>query len=226
MFLAMDYILPILSKSFLGFPWAVLVSLWSPCIILLLIILLKWKGSGIEAKNYFWINKISKKTVIISILIFFLIQTLELLLHKSSQLLSSFPAFACPDHYPDIFKPNYDFNYPLVTFFGLEVKNNYSIIIFWITWVVINIGCEEMLWRGYALPRMEKIFGRWAWLINGLLWNFIIHLFFRWSYITLLPISLLLPYICQKTKSIWPGVIIHGIGNAILLLIIIPSVIG
>lgn len=226
MFLGMEYLLPILSKTFLGYAWAALLSLWTPCIFIFFIILLKWKRSGIDARNYFWLNKISIKTVFISILIFVVIQALELLLHNSSQLLSNIPGFTCPDHYPDLFKPDFNFNYPLTSFFRLEVNGNYSLIIFWLTWVIINIGCEEVLWRGYALPRMEKVFGKWAWLVNGLLWNFLIHFFFRWSYITLLPISLLLPYVCQKTKSMWPGVIIHGIGNTILLLLLIPSIIG
>lgn len=224
MFLGMEYALPILSKTFLGFPWAVLISLWTPCIIMFLIIMIKWKRSGIDAKNYFWINKLSKKTVLISILIFISIQVLELLLHQSSMFLSNLPGFTYPQHYPNLFKPDYNFSYPLTTFFGLDVSRNYSIIIFWSVWLVVNIGCEEILWRGYALPRMEKVFGKWAWLVNGLLWNFAIHYFLRWSYITLLPVSLLLPYICQKNRSIWPGIIIHGIGNTLLFILIIPSV--
>jgi membrane protease YdiL (CAAX protease family) len=89
---------------------------------------------------------------------------------------------------------------------------------------LVNIFGEEIVWHGYALKRMELHFGKSAWLINGVLWNILVHFFIRWSYISLIPVSLIVPWICQKTNSFWPGVIIHGMGNVIVYFIIIPGV--
>ena len=44
------------------------------------------------------------------------------------------------------------------------------LIPFWVVvWVGIAVIGEEVVWRGYPLPKQEEAFGRWAWLINGLL---------------------------------------------------------
>ena len=53
-------------------------------------------------------------------------------------------------------------------------------------WLIVNIGCEEILWRGYALPLREKVFGKYAWI----------------------------------------GVIIHGTGNLLMYVLLIPGVFG
>jgi hypothetical protein len=38
-----------------------------------------------------------------------------------------------------------------------------------------------------------------------------------------LPVTLIVPYLSQRYKSLWPGVMIHGLGNMLLLVLMIPS---
>jgi membrane protease YdiL (CAAX protease family) len=84
----------------------------------------------------------------------------------------------------------------------------------WVPLFVSNILSEELCWRGYLLPRQEKRFGRTAWLSNGILW-WLFHWSFGWQImLTLLPITLLLPWIVQRRRNTWVGIIIHGIFNA------------
>src|SRR5271154_4703789 len=84
----------------------------------------------------------------------------------------------------------------------------------WIPLFVSNILGEELCWRGYVLPRQEARFGRAAWLPNGILWC-LFHWSFGWPImVTLLPITLLLPWIVQRRRNTWVGIIIHGIFNA------------
>jgi membrane protease YdiL (CAAX protease family) len=84
-----------------------------------------------------------------------------------------------------------------------------------------NIAGEELLWRGYILPRQELAFGKKAWLIHGLLWT-MLHSFKWWEMIGLLPVCLLISFVAQKSKSIWPGFIVHysinGLGFVVFLL--------
>ncbi len=106
----------------------------------------------------------------------------------------------------------------------MTVNGAWWLIVYWLGWVVINIGGEELLWRGYALPRQEKVFGRYAWLVNGLCWNLLFHFFMNWNVLVLMPISLTIPYLVQKYQNTWIGIYIHGIGNLLFLLVLIPEI--
>ena len=53
-----------------------------------------------------------------------------------------------------------------------------------------------------------------AWLPNGILWC-LFHWSFGWPImVTLLPITLLLPWIVQRRRNTSVGIIIHGVFNA------------
>jgi membrane protease YdiL (CAAX protease family) len=73
----------------------------------------------------------------------------------------------------------------------------------------VGVLGEEIIWRGYLLPRMEQTHGRAAWLINGLLWNGLCHLYTLYNLCTDLPFMLLIPFLAQRTQSTWTAVILH-----------------
>jgi membrane protease YdiL (CAAX protease family) len=86
----------------------------------------------------------------------------------------------------------------------------YWIVGAWLPFFVLNIVGEEFVWRGFALPRQEVAFGGRAWLVNGLLW-LLFHAAFPWQVLfTLVPITLILPYVVQRRRSMWAGIVIHG----------------
>lgn len=86
----------------------------------------------------------------------------------------------------------------------------YWILAAWLPFFVLNIVGEEFVWRGGALPRQEVAFGGGAWLVNGILW-LLFHAAFPWQVLlTLVPITLLLPYIVQRRRSTWAGIVIHA----------------
>ncbi len=83
----------------------------------------------------------------------------------------------------------------------------------WLIFFFFNIIGEEMMWRGYLLPRMELALGRYAWLVNGALWA-IFHIPFGWHMVLmLLPILFIQPWIVQRRGNTWIGVVIHGLLN-------------
>jgi membrane protease YdiL (CAAX protease family) len=83
----------------------------------------------------------------------------------------------------------------------------------WAIMFFFNIFGEELLWRGYILPRQELVVKNKAWIANASLWM-MFHLCFGVSLmIILLPIILVLPYAVQKTGNTNVGILIHALLN-------------
>jgi membrane protease YdiL (CAAX protease family) len=89
----------------------------------------------------------------------------------------------------------------------------YWLFLAWLPYFFFNIVGEELMWRGYLLPRQRAAIGRYAWVLNGLLWA-IFHVGIGWRIaIVLLPIEFIVPYVVQKRQNTWLGIIIHGLYN-------------
>jgi membrane protease YdiL (CAAX protease family) len=87
--------------------------------------------------------------------------------------------------------------------------SRYWILGAWLPFFVLNVVGEEFVWRGVALPRQEVAFGSWAWLVNGALW-LLFHAAFPWQILlTLVPITLILPYVVQRRRSTRIGFVLH-----------------
>jgi membrane protease YdiL (CAAX protease family) len=88
--------------------------------------------------------------------------------------------------------------------------------------LIPNIVSEELWWRGYILPRQEVQHGRFAWIVNGLLWS-LFHLVKWWA----IPFQMLkhwmLPFVVQRTENTTPAILIHFVSNGLgVLLSILP----
>ena len=84
-----------------------------------------------------------------------------------------------------------------------------------LTLIVLNILGEELWWRGIILPRQELALGKWAWLVNGVLWD-LFHIFYHTnvgSMVAYIPATLPLAYVAWKTRNTWPGIVAHLITN-------------
>jgi membrane protease YdiL (CAAX protease family) len=91
--------------------------------------------------------------------------------------------------------------------------DEYWIFLAWMPYFFFNIVGEELLWRGYLLPRQIDSLGHYAWILNGFLWA-IFHVGIGWRIaIILLPIEFIVPFVVQKRKNTWLGIIIHGFYN-------------
>jgi len=228
MYLGVSYLAPVFRQK--GIPdiigWPVII--WTPVIVLFIIIMILFfkQSERVSFKERFRFNPLSKKVLWITLIAFVVVQLLESLLAPTGAFLAQFAIFTPPMVIPDLFNPFYNFENGLSQLFGVTIKGNWWLVIFWIGWLIVNIGGEEILWRGYALPLQEKYFGKYAWLVNGLCWNILIHFFMRWNLIVLLPVSLLIPYLVQKYKNSWIGIIIHGTGNLLIFIILIPEIIS
>ena len=114
-------------------------------------------------------------------------------------------------------------------FLGMQTSGNWLLLLWGISCLIIlNIFGEELWWRGYILPRQELANGRWAWVVNGVLWA-AFHIFYHttlFSFVSYVPGCCLLAYVAQRTRSTWPGVIGHTLGNIMFLVFLARGVIG
>ena len=95
---------------------------------------------------------------------------------------------------------------------------------FWLIWVVGGVLGEELVWRGYLLPGQEARYGRWAWLVNGMLWNVPFHLYTLSNSLSDLPFYLVLPFVVQRTGNTWVAVGVHALMASMAYVLILPGV--
>jgi membrane protease YdiL (CAAX protease family) len=90
----------------------------------------------------------------------------------------------------------------------------------WMHIVVLffNIAGEELWWRGYILPRQEQAFGRHTWFVHGILWA-CFHMYKWWAVPFMLITCQIIPFVAQRTRNTWPGVINHLVINGASLII-------
>jgi membrane protease YdiL (CAAX protease family) len=87
--------------------------------------------------------------------------------------------------------------------------------------LLFNILGEKMGWRGYILPRHELAFGRWTWLVHGLMWTGF-HAFKWWDLLSLLPLCLGLSYMVCRLRNNTPGLVMHTLQKAGFFLVVVP----
>ena len=82
---------------------------------------------------------------------------------------------------------------------------------------------EELLFRGFLLPRMKGVFGRRDWLANGLLFG-IYHLHMPWAIPTALLDTFILAYPSKRYRSALIGIAVHSAQSLVLLGIVLSLV--
>jgi membrane protease YdiL (CAAX protease family) len=85
---------------------------------------------------------------------------------------------------------------------------------------------EELLFRGVLLPRLGRVFGRWDWLANGVLFG-MYHLHQPWGIWGSVGAGALLYALPAKHfRSTWMSVIVHSAQSVYLILLILGLVVG
>ncbi len=111
------------------------------------------------------------------------------------------------------------------TLFGMPLKGQWWLVVVYALGWLLNIAGEEFWYRGWMLPRQELAFGKYAWLVNGMMFNFQ-HTFQPWNLIAMLPGSLFVSYAVQRRGKTWMSILWHGLLNISLFFFILQGVIG
>lgn len=84
---------------------------------------------------------------------------------------------------------------------------------------------EELFFRGVLLPKMKGAFGKWDWVMNGVL--FAMYHLHKISEIPLFMVgSIFYGFLNAKYRSFWPAIIIHGVEAIPLLLGVTAVILG
>ena len=75
--------------------------------------------------------------------------------------------------------------------------------------MVFTILGEELLFRGFLLPRMNGAFGRGDWVANGLLFT-AYHLHVPWAMPATLLDTFTVAYPTKRYRSAWIGIAVHS----------------
>jgi membrane protease YdiL (CAAX protease family) len=211
---------PLLLES--GVPLVIAFALLSvPGIILLFLSLAAYRREGypwtwIDFRNRFRLHAIRGRDWWWVIGIFLICLVSDEGLQVIGKWLATIPLFAPPDYLPAFFNPLKEVHLPLTEFMGAPLKGNWGILALWVPVNLLSMIGEEFMWRGYILPRQELTHGKRAWLVNGLMWAFLVHACMKWHYLGMLPSMLLTPWLAQRMKNTTASAMVHVAGNAIL----------
>lgn len=167
-------------------------------------------------KDRMRIHSFTRKQGLLILAILVICIICDSLLEGTGKWLARIPAFAPPGYFPPPFNPLVEVKFPIHEILGAPFKGNWFIFWFWAPLSLVSMIGEELLWRGYILPRQELAHGKWAWVLNGLLWGYFFHAGLKWQFLGMWASMLLTAWIAQRQKNTVASAIVHIGGNAIL----------
>ncbi len=82
---------------------------------------------------------------------------------------------------------------------------------------------EELLFRGYLLPRMATAFGRGDWVANGVLFT-LYHVHTPWTMPAVLLTTFVFPWSAKRYRSALVPITVHSVQTVALLALLVPLV--
>lgn len=231
MFFSVHYGIPALIGLGWGFAPAYLLCFYTPLAGLFFcsLILYKKEGHRFSVREFaarMRLFRWTRKTLIWSVAFFaFSVMAYLIALQPIGAYLERTVGFLAAG---DFFPPGLHPNKPAVPgeFFGMDLTGQWWFAAAYLIGWFFNIFGEELMFRGYLLPKQEKVFGNRAWLYHGILWGFW-HAFWYWNvapYLLFLTIPML--FLVQKTKNTWSIILVHGLSNLVPLAMIIAGIVS
>jgi membrane protease YdiL (CAAX protease family) len=90
-------------------------------------------------------------------------------------------------------------------------------------WIFNTVIGEELLFRGFLLPRMKGVFGRRDWLANGVLFA-VYHLHMPWAIPAALCDTAILAYPSRRYRSALIGIVVHSAQSVVLFGLVLSLV--
>lgn len=122
--------------------------------------------------------------------------------------------------------------YSLAAFFdspdvGEQMKGEWGVLaLFSVSALFNTVLGEELLFRGLLLPRMNGVFGKWDWPVNGLLFG-VYHLSQPWTILgSGILGALFFAYPSKRFQCSWFGIVAHSGQSLFFFFLILGLVLG
>lgn len=97
--------------------------------------------------------------------------------------------------------------------FDAPTPDRLWILLAWVPFFAVNMLGEAFVWHAVLLPRQQAAFGRSAWMVSGACWA-LFHAAMPWQIIAILvPTLAIIPFVVQRRRNVWCGVILHILVN-------------
>ncbi len=138
-----------------------------------------------------------------------------------NRLLASVPGFVPPAWWPPGSNPTVEIHAVADVFPDVALAGNWGFfLLYFLIGLVFNIFGEELYYRGYLLPRMRGVFGRFDWVANGILFT-LKHFYQRWLYPSMLVGGLAFAFAAGPLASLPLAMLYHWAGNFLFPLILL-----
>jgi membrane protease YdiL (CAAX protease family) len=156
----------------------------------------------------------------VAILVFILGMSLSMAMEPANRALASVPGFMPPEWWGAASNPTVRVNSAADVFPDVQLVGNYGfVLLYFALGLVFNVFGEETYYRGYLLPRMQGVFGNWAWIANGILFT-LKHVYQRWLWPGILVGGLSFAFAAGPLGSLPLAMLYHWAGNFLLPLIL------
>ena len=163
----------------------------------------------------------------LALVVFIIAFALSMLASPLNQWLATVPGFIPPDFWPPASDPRVEISSIADAFPDIGLAGNYLFfVVFFVVVGFFNIVGEELYYRGLLLPKMRGVFGKWDWVVNGILFT-LKHVYQRWLFLGLLPGSLSFAFVAGPLGSLPLAMLFHWFANYFFALLqAIPAVFG
>jgi membrane protease YdiL (CAAX protease family) len=159
------------------------------------------------------------KTWTLAVIVLILGMSLSMAMGPVNGWLATVPGFSPPAWWPPASNPTIEINSAADVFPDINLARNYLFVaLYFVIGLVFNIFGEEIYYRGYLLPRMRAVFGRWDWVANGLLFT-LKHVYQRWLYPGVLVGGLCFAFVAGPLGSLPLAMVYHWVGNFLFQMI-------
>jgi membrane protease YdiL (CAAX protease family) len=154
-----------------------------------------------------------------AVIVLILALSLSMALGPVNTKLAGIPGFQPPQWWGNAANPLVKISGASDVFPDVQLQGNFLFAtLYFLIGLTFNIIGEEIYYRGYLLPRMRGIFGRWDWVANGFLFT-LKHVYQRWLYPGVLVGGLAFAFSAGPLRSLPLAMVFHWIGNYLIQMI-------
>ena len=151
--------------------------------------------------------------------VFILGMSLSMLMGPVNRWLASVPGFVPPAWWPAASNPTIPVKSAADAFPDVSLEGNFLfVLLYFLIGLIFNIFGEEIYYRGFLLPRMRGVFGKWDWIANGVLFT-LKHVYQRWLYPGILIGGLSFAFAAGPLGSLPLAMVFHWVGNFLFNLV-------